>query len=152
MKKTILIISFLVFYVFIVNAQEKQDIRGILSGFKPGQIIASDEGYFNYTTLRLTDCAYDVNIIGVFKYDLKLDNPRIMPNPVQQEGIIKVQFSNENGPVKKGDLLTSSLKPGTAMKATKPGMIIGVAMENSNEGDDYVKIRIMIQYATPSVE
>lgn len=152
MKKTVLILSLVVFNVFNVNAQEKQDINGILSGFKPGQIIASDEGNFNYTTLRLSDCTYDINIIGVFKYDLKFDNPRIIPNPVQQDGIIQVLFSNENGPVKKGDLVTSSLKPGIAMKATKPGMIIGIAMENSTDSKEYVKIRIMIQYATPIME
>jgi len=46
-----------------------------------------------------------------------------------------VKISTENGPVKSGDILTSSSIPGVAMKATKAGPIIGFAM-NAYDGSE----------------
>ncbi len=50
--------------------------------------------------------------------------------PVALIGRIPVKISLENGPIKAGDLLTSSSIPGVAMKATKTGPIIGKALED----------------------
>jgi len=50
--------------------------------------------------------------------------------PVALIGRIPVKISLENGPIKAGDLLTSSSIPGVAMKATKTGPIVGKALED----------------------
>ena len=44
--------------------------------------------------------------------------------------------TDENGMINQGDYLTSSSTPGTAMKATKWGRVIGIALEpfDSNQG------------------
>lgn len=49
-------------------------------------------------------------------------------------GRVPVKVSNENGPIKIGDPLTSSSIPGVAMKATRAGTIVGKAVENFNGG------------------
>jgi hypothetical protein len=55
--------------------------------------------------------------------------------PVALAGRIPVKVSLENGSIKPGDYLTSSSKPGVAMKATEPGMTIGVALEHYDDED-----------------
>jgi hypothetical protein len=50
-------------------------------------------------------------------------------------GRVPVKVSTENGPIQPGDMLTSSLTPGVAMKATKAGPIIGFAL-TSYEGEE----------------
>lgn len=56
--------------------------------------------------------------------------------PLALAGIVKCKASNENGEIKKGDLLVTASLPGHAMKAmpdeVKSGMIIGKAMESLN--------------------
>ncbi|MEK7590933.1 MAG: hypothetical protein AAB489_01865, partial [Patescibacteria group bacterium] len=47
-------------------------------------------------------------------------------------GRVPVMVSDENGPIRPGDLLTTSSTPGVAMKATKAGPIIGKALSAYN--------------------
>ena len=56
------------------------------------------------------------------------DGEGIDGKPVALAGRVPVKVSTENGPIKKGDALTSSSIPGVAMKTTKAGHILGVAM------------------------
>ncbi|MBI4667970.1 MAG: hypothetical protein HY747_02105 [Elusimicrobia bacterium] len=49
--------------------------------------------------------------------------------PIALIGRVPARVSLENGPIKAGDYLTSSSKPGCAMKAVKSGRVIGMAME-----------------------
>lgn len=53
--------------------------------------------------------------------------------PVALTGRVPVKVSNENGAIAIGDYLTSSSVPGVAMKAIKPGKVIGQALEEYNE-------------------
>jgi len=48
--------------------------------------------------------------------------------PVALSGTVPVKVSNENGPIKPGDAITSSSVPGVGMKATQPGHIVGIAL------------------------
>ena len=52
--------------------------------------------------------------------------------PVALAGRVPVKVTLENGPVKRGDFLTPASKPGFAMKAVKPGITIGRALEEFN--------------------
>ncbi|MCL5113767.1 MAG: site-specific integrase [Patescibacteria group bacterium] len=45
-------------------------------------------------------------------------------------GVVLTKTSDLNGPIKAGDLLTTSSLPGFTMKATKPGTVIGKALES----------------------
>jgi hypothetical protein len=48
---------------------------------------------------------------------------------VALSGRVPVKVSLENGEIKKGDYLTSSSTPGVAMKALRPGPVVGKALE-----------------------
>jgi hypothetical protein len=50
--------------------------------------------------------------------------------PVALTGRVPVKVSLENGAIEKGDFLASSSLPGVAMKATQPGLTIGIALED----------------------
>ncbi|MEK9152311.1 MAG: hypothetical protein AAB692_03000, partial [Patescibacteria group bacterium] len=50
------------------------------------------------------------------------------PMPIALNGRVLVNVSKENGPIAIGDPITTSSQPGTGMKATANGMIIGFAL------------------------
>jgi len=83
---------------------------------------------------------YEKGIIGVVSTSPNLvfgddgvfdekDNPR----PVSLAGRVPVKVSMENGPIGAGDWITSSSTPGVGMRATEPGMVIGMALESYNK-------------------
>jgi hypothetical protein len=91
---------------------------------------------------------YDHRIIGVIAdggsamnigagYRDMDDNVKGGAKPLAIAGRVPVKFSLENGPVRKGDALTSSSKPGYAMKATEAGPTVGIALEDfdGSKGD-----------------
>ncbi len=67
------------------------------------------------------------------------------PRPIALAGRVPVKFTESNGKVKAGDLLTSSSIPGVAMRATKAGVTIGTALEDSDcrEGQQ-CKVLVMV--------
>lgn len=75
--------------------------------------------------------------------------------PVAIAGRVPVRVSDENGPIQIGDYLTSSSVPGVAMKATKPGPVIGQALEQTDffsgepfaSTDDHL-VNIKIKFGT----
>lgn len=62
-------------------------------------------------------------------------------------GIVSVKVSAENGPIQRGDLLTTSNTPGHAMKATEfiPGTILGKAMGTLDSGTGVIEVLVMLQ-------
>lgn len=64
--------------------------------------------------------------------------------PVALSGRIPVKVSTINGPIKSGDLLTSSTISGVAMKATKAGAVIGQALE-SYDGEGVGKVLTFVK-------
>jgi hypothetical protein len=61
-------------------------------------------------------------------------------------GRVPVKFSAENGPVKIGDYLTLSSRPGIAAKATESGDVIGIALEDVySDGEVTVFVRSSFQ-------
>jgi len=77
------------------------------------------------------------------------------PSPLALAGRVPVKVSAENGPIARGDLLTSSSTPGHAMKATPtlingipfylPGTIIGKALGELEAGTGSLLVLIMPQ-------
>jgi len=87
---------------------------------------------------------YDSKILGVISSDAAIilnsaggTNPENneIARPVALVGRVPVKVSLENGTIEKGDYLTSSLIPGVAMKATRSGQTIGIALESLQEVD-----------------
>lgn len=62
-------------------------------------------------------------------------------------GIVSVKVSAENGPIQRGDLLTTSSTPGHAMKATDPqiGTIVGKAMGELDASTGIIEMLVMLQ-------
>jgi hypothetical protein len=98
---------------------------------KPGDVVCLDASL----QAGVKKCAkqYDPEAIGIITTTPGLvigavEDKDVFPAPVVLAGRTPVSVSNENGPIKAGDLLTTSSRPGVAMKAGKAGQIIGQAM------------------------
>ncbi len=67
--------------------------------------------------------------------------------PVGIVGIVPVKVSAENGPIHRGDLLTTSATPGHAMRADTyiPGAILGKAMGELQSGTGVIEVVLLLQ-------
>jgi len=146
MRSCLLILILLVSAVASAQELTNEELKNRYLTFSPGEIISSEEAIFNYNQISRSNKPYDPLIIGVFRAGLNFSDPRFFPNPIQNEGIAEVRYNSENGNIKEGDLLTSSSEPGVAMKATKSGIIIGIAIDDAKGSDGLVKTRLMLQY------
>lgn len=90
---------------------------------------------------KLTDKAYDPHVVGVVSKDpsVVLNDPNVGP-PVGLAGRVVVRLVPGLKPIESGDFITSSHIPGRAMKATKPGTVVGYAVENQEPNSDMVEI------------
>ena len=110
-----------------------------------GYIVATNKDKF-----VITNEAYQPNMIGIINkqaaIEIRLSND---PDnyPVSTNGQTYVLVSLANGDIKKGDYITSSPIEGVGMKATVPGPIIGVALDDSSNPDENTisKVQINIQ-------
>ncbi len=81
---------------------------------------------------------YDPHVMGVVSRDAAIIlSTNSGPNgvPIIATGRVYILVSSQGGPIKKGDLLTTSTIPGVAVKAVKDGYVLGSALEdysNSN--------------------
>jgi len=107
--------------------------------------------------LKLTDQPYDTHVAGVVSGANGI-HPGIQ---MHQEGMLEggknvalsgrvyVQADTSNGPIKPGDLLTTSSTPGRAMKVTDhtkaAGAILGKAMTALKEGQGMVLVLVTLQ-------
>ena len=119
-------------------------------GVEAGDLMMVD--FDNKDTYRKTVSTYEQKIAGVISTNptLVLGSGKTSSTAVMAMiGRVPVKVNLENGPIKKGDYLVSSNQPGVAMKATEPGMAIGMALEdyevvsNSNKILVYVNPRFV---------
>ncbi len=89
---------------------------------------------------------YDKNLIGIVSTDPALTLASYLDQDssatVALAGRVPTKVSNEGGAIQPGDKLTSSSKPGVAMRANKTGRVVGVALESFSE--DKGEIEVMI--------
>jgi hypothetical protein len=87
-------------------------------------------------------------IVGAYVDDVTEDTIGMAENPrfkiVGILGQIPTYVTNENGPIKYGDPITISSKPGIGAKALSAGYIVGRAMESYNSSVPG-KIRVLVQ-------
>jgi len=90
------------------------------------------------SAIMKTSRAYDTKILGIVSNQAAFigNNPggrndsNKFKKAVGLVGRVPLKVTNENGPIRLGDFLTSSAQfPGYAMKATRSGYVVGMALE-----------------------
>ncbi|MEQ1500131.1 MAG: immunoglobulin-like domain-containing protein, partial [Parcubacteria group bacterium] len=117
------------------------------STIEAGDVVVGDSDMI--AGVKKSSKAYELRVMGVVATrpgliigDVAED---ARPVPVALQGRVPIKVSTENGPIKKGDLLTPSSVPGVAMKATRAGMVIGFALldyDNVGIGKTEVFLRV----------
>jgi len=103
------------------------------------QLVRSSKPY-QQTIIGITSPNYsDFSSTGQGSVDPK-DNPM----PVALSGRVPVKVSSENGPIAVGDPITSSSVAGVGMKATKPGRVVGMALEAYSNADPTAVGKVMV--------
>ncbi|MBI2638220.1 hypothetical protein HYW83_01380 [Candidatus Peregrinibacteria bacterium] len=77
----------------------------------------------------------------------KKDNPK----PVALVGRVPVKVTDEGGQISIGDFVTTSSTPGHAMKATKAGRVIGMALSSFSGKKGKVMVQVLNTWWTPIV-
>jgi hypothetical protein len=98
--------------------------------------------------------ACDENLIGFIVNpesgaDGEKKNDHYLPLAIY--GYFPVKVTTENGAIKRGDALTSSSKPGYAMKATQACKIVGYALEDANAEGTIQVFAHLTEDAAPEV-
>lgn len=86
-------------------------------------------------TVQKSTTACDSNLLGfIVKPESGADGRKLNDHylPLAIYGYFPAKVTTENGVIRRGDPLTSSSKPGYAMKATAACKIIGYALEDTN--------------------
>ena len=151
MLKTAPIFLILLFIFLLVKgpvfAQESflniSDTLPIKEKVEDGDVIVSDVGMYKRGVKP-----YDSNLVGVVSFNSAVSfggeaSPSGSFYPVASRGNALVKVSAENGSIKQGDLVTTSSRPGLAMKATREGFVLGTAL-NDFSGDNVGKIVVSI--------
>ena len=119
----------------------------------PGTVMALDPD----GTLQTSSSAYNKRVVGVvsgaggYKPGIILDKQSESHNrlPIALVGKVYCKADANDTPIEVGDLLTSSLRPGHAMKANDPakafGAVIGKALSPLNEGTGLIPIVVALQ-------
>ena len=141
MKIAFFLLSLVISYSLLVaHVRAQENVSGVgvsvpVTGeVSDGYIVCSDENKVNSPCIR----EYDPKMSGVvdavpavsFQAD-NADGTRV----VVSSGVTQVLVSTVNGPIKKGDFITSSKKEGIGMKTTKSGYVLGQALSDFSESD-----------------
>ena len=80
---------------------------------------------------------------AVFGRDDGVEAIHELPLPVVVSGVANVNVSAENGPIHKGDKLTTAQTAGYAMLATRPGSgVLGMTLDDLAEGEGRIKVLV----------
>jgi len=121
----------------------------------PGTVVIIDEA--NPGKLKMSETPYDTRVAGVvsgaggIKPGLTLKQEGVIEGThnITLSGRVYVLASAVNGPIRPGDLLTTSSIPGHCMKATDqsrwPGAVIGKAMSSMETGTGLVLVLVNLQ-------
>ncbi|MBI2008707.1 hypothetical protein HYS82_03575 [Candidatus Amesbacteria bacterium] len=140
MKVFWLLVAFLVSWITTLKAVEAEQSAGLATSQMVDDQEVSDGDVLCYTGEKIVRCSqeYQVDIYGVFS-----ENPALALEEREAggkglmlgSGKTAVKVSAENGEIKKGDFITSSKRAGVAVKATRSGNVLGVALEDYSSED-----------------
>lgn len=119
-------------------------------GIDDGDLVSLVDGKY-----VLSGKEYDTDLFGVVNLEPAVglkDTPGENMKPVVTTGTVQVNVSTAGGNIEIGDWVTSSSKPGIGMKATKPGIALGTAVEGySSDNPDAtgkVRVALAVRYVT----
>lgn len=129
----------------------------VLNGEATG-ITNRNGGYSPKSFVKKSGSSYQKEIIGIVSTNpyREVLNDRTFSEsehqvPIALSGQVPLKVSTMNGPIQKGDYLTSSSIPGVAMKATKPGPVVAQALQSYNSsGVGQIITFVNITYADPN--
>lgn len=128
-------LSLLIFLLLPLPAFAQDTSSGIATYVKISDKNVQDGDIIKFTKdgYKRADTPYDTSIFGVVVKNpaMSLESGKI-PNalPVVTNGKVYVRVSTKNGPIKSGDLITTSTTPGVGQKATENGYVVGTALED----------------------
>jgi hypothetical protein len=124
---------------------------------EPGDVVVVDPD--NNERVIKSNKPYDATVLGVIcdgsssflinSNAKNIDNEKLTGKPLVLVGRVTVKVCDENGPIKRGDMLTTSSTPGYAMKAEpeniKWGTVIGKALEPLETGKGKILVFLNLQ-------
>lgn len=161
MKKIFLSLTFFlaISLIFAQNTYAQQEIYSgvaVYADIPDKNVKNADIVQTNGKGFKLADEEYTSQIAGVVVLDpaVSIDLTNSSKSyPIVSTGTALANVNTSNGPIKVGDLITTSTTPGVGMKADKPGYVIGTAQENYDEKDPKrtgsIIVSLDTQYAYP---
>jgi len=116
------------------------------SDVEPGDVVVIDPDH-DECVVKSTK-PYDTTVAGIISTDPAfLIGNSDTKTPLSLAGRVPCKVSAENGPIHRGDLLTTSSTPGHAMKATelKLGTILGKALGELESGTGVIYVLVTLQ-------
>ncbi|MFZ2385996.1 MAG: tail fiber protein [Candidatus Omnitrophota bacterium] len=104
----------------------------VSTGKKEGAIYA-DKSSYPYQETIIGIVSTQPAFVGGVPWEENPSKSPVTDKALSLAGRVPAKVCTENGTIKVGDYLTSSSIPGVAMKATKPGQVVGKAMEEYKE-------------------
>jgi len=127
-------------------------VAGSASELEPGDVLViSKKKDF---AVELSPKSFDTSVIGIYSTQpaflggAGLGTQVVNGVPVAMGGVVPCKVSAENGPIQRGDLLTTSSTPGYAMRAGEnppPGTVLGKAMGELAEGTGTIEVLVTLQ-------
>jgi hypothetical protein len=128
--------------------------RSLKSQLEPGDVLvaASDTD----RSVTRSHQPYSTSVLGIYSTapgfigtEHPLEGASSETIPMAVIGIVPAKVSAENGPIRRGDLLTTSRTPGHAMRCANrrrcSGAIVGKALANWNKGTGVIKVLVSLQ-------
>ncbi len=143
------------------DVAEMFGIEGLRNSYEPGDVLVISED--TDRTVQKSETANSTKVAGVYatKPGVTLTERNLNENlddlvPMGVIGVIPTKVCLENGPIKRGDLLVTSSKPGHAMKAVPAilngiviyptGAILGKALENfDSQESGLIKVLVNVK-------
>ena len=125
-------------------------VQGSATAFGPGDVLVVSAAQDR--AVAKSSRANDPSLAGVYSTKPGFVGGGMMAGqpgfvPVAIMGIVPVKVTAANGPIHRGDLLTSSNIPGYAMLATDPqiGAVLGKAMGELLKGEGVIQILLLLR-------
>jgi hypothetical protein len=135
---------------------ESVEVMDTRAQYQPGDLIGIDvAGIRRFTKIAEP---YSTLVAGIYStkpgilaspHGIDDPRPQVQEIPLAIVGIVPCKVSNENGPIKPGDLLVSSSTPGHAMKGTDRarmnGAVIGKALQPMSGTTGVIEVLVSLQ-------
>lgn len=140
-------------------AADYMEMYPVEQSAKRGDIVSTSTNYVQTEDgerigrLVKTSSAYQKNVIGIVSdksqagdfnsigHNIKdADNPQ----PIALKGRVPVSISADSEPIEPGDYVTTSAEAGKGMKASRPGIMVGTALEGWKPGSGATTVLVYV--------